>query len=179
MAKAKWPDARDKLILIQGWARDGLSDEQICKNLGIHPSTYYEWKNKYPELAEAVKKGKEVVDYEVENALLKRALGYRYTEETQEMDYAKNEYGEQLYDLNGNPIKVLKTVKSVIKEVSPDVGAIAFWLKNRKPIEWRDKRSVEINGQLDTRNLTDEDLNKRIAELEALEEDIEESDLDE
>ena len=64
----------DKLILLQGWAREGLTDAQIAHNIGINPATIYDWKNKYPEFANALKKGKEIVDFEVENALLKRAL---------------------------------------------------------------------------------------------------------
>ena len=60
---------------MQGWARDGLTDEQIAKKMGISPSTLYEWEKKYAEMLEALKKGKEVVDFEVENALLQKALG--------------------------------------------------------------------------------------------------------
>lgn len=176
MAKSKWPEVREKLTLVQGWARDGLFEKQIAHNLGISLDTFYRYKNEYPEFSEAIKKGKEVIDYEVENALLKRALGYRYLEETQELDYAKNEFGEQLYDLQGNPIKVPKTVKSIVKEVPPDVGAIAFWLKNRKPHAWRDRKNIELNGQITTKELPDDELNKRIAELEALEDEIEELD---
>lgn len=64
----------DNLTLLQGWARDGLIDEQIAHNIGISTVTLYDWKNKFPEFAKAIKKGKEVVDYYVENALLKKAL---------------------------------------------------------------------------------------------------------
>ena len=64
----------DGLTLLEGWARDGLTDEQIANNIGITAKTLYEWKNKYREICEALKKGKEVVDYEVENALLQKAL---------------------------------------------------------------------------------------------------------
>lgn len=76
MAKGKyekWLKA-ENLLLLEGWARDGLTDEQIAKNIGITVSTYYEWKKKYPEISESLKKGKEVVDYQVENALLSSAL---------------------------------------------------------------------------------------------------------
>lgn len=62
------------LTLLNGWARDGLTDEQIAKNMEISASTYYVYKNKHEEISEALKKGKEVVDFEVENALLKSAL---------------------------------------------------------------------------------------------------------
>lgn len=74
MAKYDYWLTSDGLLLLTGWARDGLTDEQIAGNMGISPSTLYEWKSKYPEISEALKKGKEVVDYQVENALLKKAL---------------------------------------------------------------------------------------------------------
>lgn len=64
----------DGLTLLEGWARDGLTDEQLAHNCGITAATLYEWKNRFPEISEALKKGKEVVDYEVENALLNKAL---------------------------------------------------------------------------------------------------------
>ena len=69
----KWLEP-DNLILLEGWARDGLTDEQIAKNMGVSASTLYEWKKRFLEISESLKKGKEVVDYEVENALLKSAL---------------------------------------------------------------------------------------------------------
>lgn len=76
MAKGKykeWLDP-DNLKLLEGWARDGLTDEDIARNMRIAVSTLYDWKNKYSEISEALKKGKEVVDYQVENAMLKSAL---------------------------------------------------------------------------------------------------------
>lgn len=76
MAKGKYEYwlTRDGLTLLEGWARDGLTDEQIAANMGIVPSTLYAWKKEHEEISEALKKGKEVVDYEVENALLKKAI---------------------------------------------------------------------------------------------------------
>lgn len=120
MAKGKYHEwlSEDGLIKIQGWARDGLIDEQIAHNMGITTKTLYEWKNKYGEISEALKKGKEVIDRQVENALLKRALGYTYDETTYEDGIE---------------------TKRVTKEVAPDTTAQIFWLKNRKPTEWRDK----------------------------------------
>lgn len=76
MAKGKyeeWLTAKG-LILLEGWSRDGLTDDQIAKNIGISRSTLNDWKKKYPDISDSLKKGKEVVDYEVENALLKNAL---------------------------------------------------------------------------------------------------------
>ncbi len=85
-AKGKYQEwlEPEKLILIEGWARDGLTDEQIAANIGISKQTFYDWKKKYTDFSDSLKKGKEVVDRLVENALLKRALGYEYTEVTKE-----------------------------------------------------------------------------------------------
>ncbi len=118
MAKTKWNQVKDKLVLVEGWARDGLTDVQIAQNLGISKTTFYKFKNEYSELSELLKKGKEEIDYQVENALLKRALGYNYEEVTYE---------------NG------RETKKVTKQVAPDTTAQIFWLKNRKPSKWKDK----------------------------------------
>lgn len=132
MAKGKyerWLEP-DGLLLLEGWARDGLTDEQIAKKCGCACSTLYDWKNKYPEISEALKKGKEVVDIQVENALLKRALGYEYQEERIEIGGKEGQ-------------KVVQTTKYV----APDVTAQIFWLKNRRPDKWRDKPDpVEISN---------------------------------
>lgn len=108
----------DGLLKLEGWARDGLTDEQISRNMGIAYSTFREWKKKYSAFSAVLKRTKDVVDREVENALFKRAMGYNYDEVTYER-------GEE--------------VKRVTKEVAPDTTAQIFWLKNRKPAEWRDK----------------------------------------
>lgn len=65
----------DGLTLLEGWARDGLTDEQISRNMGINKATIYDWKKRFADISNALKKGKEVVDYEVENALLEKAKG--------------------------------------------------------------------------------------------------------
>lgn len=108
----------DGLLKLEGWARDGLTDEQISRNMGIAYSTFREWKKKYSAFSAVLKRTKDVVDREVENALFRRAMGYKYDEVTYER-------GEE--------------VKRVTKEVAPDITAQIFWLKNRKPAEWRDK----------------------------------------
>lgn len=65
---------KDNLTLLAGWAREGLTDEQIAHNMGIANSTFYEWKKKSTEISGALKKNKDIVDFEVENALLKSAM---------------------------------------------------------------------------------------------------------
>ena len=116
----------DALLRVQGWAREGLTDEQISRNIGIAIRTFYEWQERYPQFRQAIKKGKAPVDIQVENALLKRALGYEYEETITEIEQI--EEGKQ------------KThVRRIKKQMPPDVGAIVFWLKNRRPNKWRDK----------------------------------------
>lgn len=86
MAKSKWLQVLERIEngLVEAWARDGLIDEEIAKRLGISRDTFYKYKKEYAVFSEALKKGKEVVDYAVESALLKRALGYEYVEVTKE-----------------------------------------------------------------------------------------------
>ena len=74
MAKSKWNEIKDKLTLVEGWARDGLTNEQIAHNLGISTALLYKYQKEHIEFLETLKKGKEVIDYQVENALLKNAL---------------------------------------------------------------------------------------------------------
>lgn len=149
MAKGKYEYwlSPDGLLLLEAYARDGLTDEQIAKNLDITPSTLYEWKRRYSEISEALKKGKEVVDIEVENALLKWALGYSYEEKKVEV----SEEGT----------KVTKT----IKEVVPDTTAQIFWLKNRRPEQWRDKQDIEHSGAVNVRKVYDEMSEEELMEL--------------
>ena len=84
MAKYEYWLTDEGLLLIEGWARDGLIDKQIAENIGVSERTFTDWKKKYSAISSVLKKGKEVVDRQVENALLKRALGYEYTEVTKE-----------------------------------------------------------------------------------------------
>ena len=113
MAKSKWEEVKNKLTLVEGWARDGLTNEQIAENLNIGKTTFYKMLKEYPELSEHLKKVKEVVDYEVENALLKNAL-------------------------------------------SGNITAQIFWLKNRKPKQWKDKVEVEDESNKETLDKLDE-----------------------
>lgn len=150
MAKGKYHDwlEPEGLTLLEGWARDGLTDEQIAHNMGIRAATLYEWKKRFPEISETLKKGKEVIDRHVENALLKRALGYSYDEVTKEI-------GTTVDDETGEVIKALVETKRVTKEVQGDVTAQIFWLKNRRPDRWRDKQVLEHEGELKVKKLED------------------------
>lgn len=133
-AKGKYAEwlTPDGLLRIEGWARDGLTDEQISRKIGIAYSTFRIWKNKFTELSAALKKNKDIVDREVENSLLKRALGYEYEEVKEKFE---------------GGVLTERTVTK--KEVIPDTTAQIFWLKNRKPDKWRDKPAYEDTSELD------------------------------
>lgn len=134
-------EIEDKLPLVEGWKRDGLSDEQIGKNLGVSYATLKEWKKKYPAFLAAIKKGKEVSDYELENALHKRAIGYYYEEET---------------------VTNKGDVITVRKYEHPNPTALIFASKNRLPHKYRDKQDLEhtgnMNHKVDMSGLTTEEL---------------------
>jgi hypothetical protein len=134
---------KPKLLLIEAWARDGLTDEQIAANLGISIATYYVYKSENIEFSDALKRGKEEVDIMVENALFKRAMGYTYEEVTHEAIEIKTGSGDNIV------YQPATKIKTVLKEVVPDTTAQIFWLKNRKPKEWRDKQEIEHSGSLD------------------------------
>jgi transposase-like protein len=131
VAKGKYQEwlTPDGLLLLEGWARDGLTDEQIAANIGINPATLYKWIDRFGEIGKAIKKGKAPVDFQVENAMLKRAMGYDYEEVITEV-----------YD-NGK-----KHIRKVKKHMPGDVTAMIFWLKNRKSAQWRDKPEVNADS---------------------------------
>lgn len=145
MAKGKYEEwlQPEGLLKIEGWARDGLTDEQIAHNMGVAYSTLKNWKNDHVAILAALKRGKEVVDREVENALLKKALGERVTLKK------PIKLKEVLYD-NGKRIRETERVEYADEEVyiPADTTAQIFWLKNRKPSIWRDKQDVNVEGAI-------------------------------
>lgn len=151
MAKyTEWVN-EEGILKIEGWARDGLSDKQIAKNIGVAYSTFREWCKKFPALSASLKRGKEVVDRQVENALFKKAIGYEYEENTYKIVTVKE---KRIEEKNGKkvsievPVEKEILVKKTKKHVSPDTGAAAFWLKNRKPLVWKDKQEVQHSGNI-------------------------------
>lgn len=140
----------DGLIKIQGWARDGLIDKDIAHNIGVGYSTLREWKKLYPEIGEALRKGKEVVDRIVENALYKSAIGF--------MQKIKKpvRIKEVEYDpATGKKVRESEKWVQVEEEIyiAPQVTAQIFWLKNRKPDQWREKNDLTLtpsNGVLES-----------------------------
>lgn len=134
MAKYQEWLTEDGLKVIESWARDGLTDKQIAANIGVAERTFTDWKKNYNAISASLKKGKMPVDFEVENALLKRALGFEYEEEEMYVDVASDGTKKQ-------------KKKKVKKYAVPDTTAQIFWLKNRKP-EWRAQYGGKVNDDL-------------------------------
>ena len=138
------------LLRIQGWARDGLTDKDIAKNMRVGYTSIREWKKKFPEIAEALRIGKDSADRIVENALYKSACGYtvkvRKPVKVKQIDYDPE---------TGRKVCESETWKMVEEEqhYPAQVTAQIFWLKNRKPDQWREKNDVALgpsNGVLES-----------------------------
>ena len=138
------------LLRIQGWARDGLTEKDISKNMRIGASTLREWKAKFPTIGEALKEGKDVADRVIENALYKSAKGYTVTI-TKPVKLKRIIYDEE----TGKKVREYEEVVEVEEQLHfpAQVTAQIFWLKNRKPAQWRDKTDVQqlpTNGVLES-----------------------------
>lgn len=122
-----------RLAEIEQWCAEGLIDAEIARRLGIAPSTIRDYRKKHPAFAALMIKAKAKADYQVENALYKRALGYEFWEEVWERD------------IDGELILVKKT----LRHISPNVGALIYWLNNRQRDRWRNRSEVEVGGNSD------------------------------
>lgn len=118
----------ERLNLLSHWKRNGLKDEEIAKNIGIRPPTLVDWKNRYPQISEALKKGFEDLAVDAENALLSRFEVQTITEEK-----------EEIWQTPDGGIKKHKTITK--KQVLPDTTAIIFFLKAK--CGWRD--NIDLN----------------------------------
>lgn len=123
------------LILLEGWARDGLTDEQIATNMGISRSTLNVWKEKYSDISDSLKKGKEVADYIIENELFKSAQQQIITiQEPVKVRTEKQKVG------SGKVVE--EHIEYVDKQIviPGNVTAQIYWLNNRRPGKWRNTR---------------------------------------
>ena len=147
-----------KLEQVSEWFALGLTDKQVANNIGIGLATFYDWKVRYPQFTEAVKKGKDYIVYEVENALAKSAIGYDTEETVTDISIAKD----------GTKVQHIKKVK---KHVAPNATSAIFFLKNKRPEEYRDRVETAISGSIETANrplekISDEQLEKIAGQLE-------------
>lgn len=192
MARAeykKWQEP-DNLIKLQGWARDGLTNEQIAKKIGVRRQTISEWCKRYPDIADALKKGKEVVDYEIENSLISTMKKHTVTTTQYKMvkkdDFklkAEREEFMNIYkfdhpEASKNEI-LIATAKGVevyekipiirtVTEVDPNVSAMIFWLKARRPDVFRDQTFKKLNEANARKAIAEANISEK--QLKALEE---------
>ncbi|MEH3125556.1 helix-turn-helix domain-containing protein [Agrobacterium cavarae] len=110
----------------------GLTDKQLAEFFGVTDRTISRWKLDYPEFCQSLKAGKEISDDLVVRSLFQRAIGYSHPD-------------VDIKVIDGGVVKT-----EITKHYPPDTTAAIFWLKNRKPKEWRDKQEVElqVNGSL-------------------------------
>lgn len=134
----------DGLLRLKGWARDGLTDKDIAtKKIGVSERTFTGWKQKYDSIVAALKEGRAPVDTEIEDSMAKSARGYYVTEERPiKVKTTKKKDGMEITEEHIEVVKVQRYVE-------PVVVAQIFWLKNRKPDYWKDKRETTNTDAID------------------------------
>lgn len=130
-----------RLEEIAAWCRDGYTDEDISKLLGVSHTMFKEYKKTKPSLLTALKRNKAIADIRVEESLYEKAT--KRTIVKQVPMKLKRTYIEDGYVLTEEYIEVTE----IEEEIPPDTTAMIFWLKNRKPEEWRDSRNIEHTGK--------------------------------
>jgi len=135
-----------KVVAEKGW-----TDLEMAAFFGVVESTWYKWKIDHPEFSEALKLWKNEADEIVERCLFERATGYQHSE-------------DKIFNADGVPLVV-----PTVKHYAPDVTAAIFWLKNRNPKEWRDKREHEFTGKdggpIEIAELSDSQLEARLKSM--------------
>lgn len=192
MARAeykKWQEP-DNLIKLQGWARDGLTNEQIAQKIGVRRETISVWCSKYPNIANALKKGKEVIDYEIENSLISTMKKHKIktttykmvkkddlvlkAERTKFMNMFKLDHPdatkEQILIATAENVAVYERIPmtETVTEVDPNVSSMIFWLKNRKPDVYRDQTFKKLNEANARKAIAEANISEK--QLKALEE---------
>lgn len=159
MAKFEKWISTEGLLQVAAWARNGLSERDIAQNMDIAYSTFNDWKKKFPELSEALKRNKEIADIIVENALYANATGYDYEEQ---VSATKKEV---FYKDGKREKEVVTPVALTLKRHKPpETTAQIYWLKNRIPKDWRDKREITEEPQNNKMQAFLEGLEKRRVE---------------
>lgn len=161
----KWNeiDMPSRLDSVTGWAKQGSTDEEIAKMLGVSLAVFYNWKNDYPEFKEAIKKGKEVSNGELLNSAFIQSTGFTAKEQQaiKVRDYKR---------IDGKLMQIERVeVIEVEKYYPPNPTMSIFMLKNRLPEQYKDKREHEHTGKdggpIELQGLTDDELDSKIQRL--------------
>lgn len=139
--KPEYAEQARKLCLL------GATDEEMASFFEVCVATVNTWKEEYPEFLEAIKSGKVIADAEITDRLFKRATGYSHPD----------------IDIRVIDGSIVET--PLIKHYPPDTAAAIFWLKNRQKDKWRDKVQTEHSGAIQVQDMTDDELDRRIAQL--------------
>src|ERR1700677_2671292 len=115
------------------WCERGATDAEIARNLNVTTTTLYRWKTQYLDFCQALKSGKDVADERIERSLYHKAIGYTFE-------------SEKIFQHDGEIIRA-----KTIEHVPPDTTACVFWLKNRRPDQWRDKSFAELEVKGDVK----------------------------
>lgn len=133
----------DGLELIKNWSRNTFTKSEIADRMGVNLNTLLKWQKQYVEINEAMNVTREIVDFQVENAVLKAALGYKTKE-------IKVTVGKKV--VNGEMVEMLK--ETTVKEVPPNIKAAMFWLNNRKFDDWKLNRDKVVEVDPDDSQVT-------------------------
>lgn len=121
-----------RLSEIKQWILEGSTDKQICERLNINPDTWYRYMREHEVLSDIVKSYKQAIDSEVEKALIKAAMGYEYEEVRTVIEEDKNG-------------KKRTKIEKIKKHQPPNPTAMIFWLKNRAPEKWSDRKEIILD----------------------------------
>lgn len=145
MKVAEWITP-ESLTLIEGWARSGLTDEQVASNMGINRATLYRWKKQNSDLCNALKKGREVADFEVENALFKAATGGNVTAC---IFWLKNRMPEKWKDVqSGRESLQIEKLKLENERLALQIEALKDETSSEKQLEKLDAVLAKIAGNV-------------------------------
>ena len=135
----EWLNERG-LGLIEGWAGDGLDDEQLARAMRINPRTLREWKKKFSEISAAILRGRGGAQVQIENALFQKAKGF-HAKVHKPMKRRVREFDPE----TKRCIREEEIVEIVEEEiyVPPDTNAMKFWLTNKGPERWGERITVE------------------------------------
>ena len=191
MAKAeykKWLEP-DNLTKLRSWARDGLTNEQIAKKIGVKRQTFQRWAKTYSDISDALKKGKEVVDAEIEEnlistmkkhtlktttyAMVKKDEMVLKAERTKFMNMYKLDHPDatknEILIATAENVDVYERIaqRQVVTEVDPNVSSMIFWLKNREPDKYRDQTFKKLNEAQARKAIAEANISEK--QLKALE----------
>lgn len=158
----------DGIELIKSWSRNTFSKSEIADRMGVNLNTLLKWQKQYVEINDAINVTRELVDFQVENAVLKAALGYKTKE-------IKVTIGKKV--VNGEMVEMLK--ETTVKEVPPNIKAAMFWLNNRKFDDWKLNRDKVVEVDPDDSQVTITIQRGNKAKIDVYDEDEENTDEEE